>query len=231
MGIVIETLLRDAGLLQGLDEAATSALLGRIAVQTYEPGAFLVTEGEIGDAAFVLLAGSLQVLATRPDGGWAPLSRLEPGALFGEQALLGRAGGRRAATVRAIGPVTVARLGTDEFHEALPDGTRSGGGSCASASSSFKDRLAQQASVFRALPLPGPDDDEAGAWAPSCAPSNEDRPYSMKGRPRRPSTSWSRVGRGFTSTGADRRSSSRGPRRGSASGSGGSCGASHMRPR
>lgn len=168
MGIVIETLLRDAGLLQGLDEAATSALLGRIAVQTYEPGAFLVTEGEIGDAAFVLLAGSLQVLATRPDGGWAPLSRLSPGALFGEQALLGRAGGRRAATVRAIGPVTVARLGTDEFHEALPEGHPLRRRLVRLGEQQLKDRLAQQASVFRALPLPGPDDETGGLGAELC---------------------------------------------------------------
>jgi hypothetical protein len=120
MTIAIETLLRKTGLLEGMDERTADALLGRIAVQTYEPGAFLVTEGEIGDAAFVLLDGSLQVLGSRPDGSWIPLSRLEPGALFGEQALLGRAGGRRAATVRAIGPVTVARIGAREFHEALP---------------------------------------------------------------------------------------------------------------
>src|SRR5262245_6262346 len=99
MAITIEARLRDAGLLAGMDERAADALLGRISVQTYEPGAFLVTEGEIGDAAFVLLEGSLQVLATQPDGSFIALSRLEAGALFGEQALLGRAGGRRAATV------------------------------------------------------------------------------------------------------------------------------------
>lgn len=168
MAIVIETLLRDAGLLQGLSEAATSALMERIAVQTYEPGAFLVTEGEIGDAAFVLLAGSLQVLATAPDGGWVPLARLSPGALFGEQALLGRAGGRRAATVRAIGPVTVARLGAAEFHEALPDDHPLRKRLVRLGEQQLRDRLAMQASVFRGLRLPEGDDATNGLGAELC---------------------------------------------------------------
>jgi nitric-oxide synthase len=165
MAIQIEALLHAAGLLQGLDERAANALLGRIAVQTYEPGAFLVTEGEIGDAAFVLLAGSLQVLGSRPDGSWIPLSRLEPGTLFGEQALLGRAGGRRAATVRAIAEVTVARLGAREFHEALPPDHPLRKRLVRLGKEQLRDRLALQSSVFSALRLPEAGDETAGLGA------------------------------------------------------------------
>ena len=165
MTIAIETLLRKAGLLEGMDERTADDLLGRILVQTYEPGAFLVSEGEIGDAAFVLLAGSLQVLGTRPDGSWIPLSRLEPGALFGEQALLGRAGGRRAATVRAIGPVTVARIGAGDFHAALPIDHPLRKQLLRLGEKQLHDRLAQQSSLFRTLRLPGADDDGEGLGA------------------------------------------------------------------
>ena len=73
------------------DETAL-ALIERVVIQRYEFGAQIVREGEIGDADL--------------SGLWHS---------FGEQALIGRAGGRRAATGRATGPVTVARI-TSLYH-------------------------------------------------------------------------------------------------------------------
>src|SRR5689334_18864150 len=126
-------------------------LLRRIAVQTYEAGAFIVTEGEIGDAAYVLLEGSVQVLGSKPDGEWIPLARLEAGSLFGEQALVGRAGGRRAATVRAIGPVKVGRIGADDFHQVLPANHRVVQELVRLGEAQLRDRLAGESQLFRAL--------------------------------------------------------------------------------
>lgn len=158
MIVEIEALLRRAGLFEGMDERAADAVLSRIAVQTYEPGAFIVTEGELGDAAFVLLAGSLQVVAAQPDANFIVLARLEVGALFGEQALLGRTSGRRTATVIAVGPVTVARIGAAEFHEALPPDHPLRQKLVRLGDEQLRSRLALQSSVFHALPLPEPGD-------------------------------------------------------------------------
>lgn len=158
MAIAIEAMLRRAGLFEGMDERAADAVLSRIAVQTYEPGAFLVTEGEIGDAAFVLLEGSLQVVAAQPDGSFVALARLSPGALFGEQALLGHTRGRRTATVIAIGPVTVARVGAAEFEEALPPEHPLRARLVRLGEEQIRARLALQSSVFRALRLAEPGD-------------------------------------------------------------------------
>lgn len=158
----LEALVQKTGLLAEMPPRSARELIRRISVQTYEPGAFIVTEGEIGDAAFVLLEGSLQVLGSKPDGEWIPLARLEPGALFGEQALLGRAAGRRAATVRAIGPVKVARIGADDFHRALPPNHRLLEKLVNLGEAQLRDRLAKQSLLFRALLAS--EDDKAQAF-------------------------------------------------------------------
>ncbi len=147
----IEGLIRAAGLLDGLGQDATNTLLERIVVQRYESGAQVVREGEIGDAAFVLVEGICQVFGARPGGGVIRLARLEPGALFGEQALLGRAGGRRAATVRATGPVAVARVAAQDFRNALPPDHPRREALVRLGEDQLRDRLVQQSSLFRSL--------------------------------------------------------------------------------
>ena len=159
----LEALVQKTGLLAEMAPRSAKELIGRVAVQAYEAGAFIVTEGEIGDAAYVLLEGSVQVLGSKPDGEWIPLARLEPGALFGEQALLGRAAGRRAATVRAIGPVKVARIGTDDFHRALPEHHRFFKQLVNLGEAQLRERLAQQSLLFRAL-LSSEGDDKGEAF-------------------------------------------------------------------
>jgi nitric-oxide synthase len=158
----LEALVQRTGLLADMAPRSIKELLGRVAVQTYEAGAFIVTEGEIGDAAYVLLEGSVQVLGSKPDGEWVPLARLEPGALFGEQALVGRAAGRRAATVRAIGVVKVARIGADDFHRALPEDHHFFKQLVDLGEAQLRERLAKQSLLFRALLAS--DDDKAEAF-------------------------------------------------------------------
>jgi nitric-oxide synthase len=147
----LQALVQKTGLLAEMAPLSVNQLMGRISVQAYEAGAFIVTEGEIGDAAYVLLEGSVQVLGSKPDGEWIPLARLEPGALFGEQALLGRSAGRRAATVRAIGPVRLARIGAEDFHKALPANHRLLQQLVDLGEAQLRERLANQSMLFRAL--------------------------------------------------------------------------------
>jgi CRP-like cAMP-binding protein len=77
--------------------------------------------------------------------------------------LLGRAAGRRAATVRAIGPVKVARIGTDDFHRALPEHHRFFKQLVNLGEAQLRERLAQQSLLFRAL-LSSEGDDKGEAF-------------------------------------------------------------------
>ncbi len=71
------------------------------------PGQAIVREGDAGDRMYFVASGSVQVLGRSFDGSEIVLARLEPGAYFGEQALLAGGAARRNATVRAL---THARL-------------------------------------------------------------------------------------------------------------------------
>lgn len=101
--------LRRCPLGTGASDGELAALATTLPLRTLDAGAALITAGEAGDAAYVLVEGELEIIA--PDGTF--LDREGPGALVGEQALLphegdGTAPARsRNATVRAT---TACRL-------------------------------------------------------------------------------------------------------------------------
>lgn len=79
----------------------------------YEPGDFIIRQGDVGDQFYVVVSGEVEVFRELPNGQTVPLSRLGQGEYFGETALL--TGKRRDASVRAIGPVNVMCIGREEF--------------------------------------------------------------------------------------------------------------------
>lgn len=81
---------------------------------TVEPGRTLVAEGESGHEAFIVVEGSASVTK---DG--TELAVLNPGAVFGEMALIERA--PRNATVTATTPLRVLVLGQREFSGLLEE--------------------------------------------------------------------------------------------------------------
>lgn len=87
------------------------SLLDRMTVHDYAPGQPIVTEGEEGDAFYIISSGTVEVLKT--SAGGKRLNRLFAGDFFGELALL--TDSPRRATVRAESPVTVFRLSKDDF--------------------------------------------------------------------------------------------------------------------
>ncbi|MDF2663987.1 MAG: ATP-binding cassette protein, partial [Paenibacillus sp.] len=111
---IIRTFLKNNTVLTHVDHAALRSLLDRLEVRTYEPGICLVREGEVGDAFYILKAGSALV-EIGPDA--AKVNRLYPGDFFGELALL--TGEPRKATIRASEPVTAFRLSKTDFDELI----------------------------------------------------------------------------------------------------------------
>ncbi len=103
-----------------IDEALSSPLLrfvppefhadlrARCLVENYAFGDWIVREGDLADAFYLLLSGRARVVKAGADGREVPLNRLVAGDAFGESALI--AGGVRVAGVRASTSVSVVRL-------------------------------------------------------------------------------------------------------------------------
>src|SRR5216684_4077416 len=80
----------------------------------FEPGDFIIRQGDVGDQFYVIVSGQVEVFKEMPDGQKVPLALLRQGEYFGETALL--TGKRRSASVRALGRVDLMCIGRDEFH-------------------------------------------------------------------------------------------------------------------
>src|SRR4051812_23658095 len=66
-------------------------MIAEATVVTFPRGAAIVQQGELGEAFYVLLSGTADVLRVEPDAREIHVAHLPPGAYFGEQALLGAA--------------------------------------------------------------------------------------------------------------------------------------------
>ena len=90
-----------------LDEAGQERLLAVAIPQTHPAGAAIVTQGDAGDAVFVVSEGSLEVVVADQEKR-RTVATLGRGAFFGEiAALLGES---RSATVTAVTPVSLIRF-------------------------------------------------------------------------------------------------------------------------
>jgi CRP-like cAMP-binding protein len=79
--------------------------------ESFDPGQVIVSKGDMGDAMYVMLAGSAEV----DIGG--RFHTLKPGDFFGEMALV--AAKRRTATVKAVDAVEVLRIPGEGFRSFL----------------------------------------------------------------------------------------------------------------
>jgi signal transduction histidine kinase len=108
--------LRRLDLFSGLSEADLDSLAAQIEPVAVDAGKDLIQEGAPGDAAYVVVDGEFQVIK-KSDVQDIVIAVREAGEVFGEMALLDRA--PRTATVRAVKPSHVLRIGGDAFQEML----------------------------------------------------------------------------------------------------------------
>ncbi len=81
-------LLAKVPLFQGLTPAAL-ALVSAVATQeVHEVGTCVFEHGEVGDKLYVILQGRVRISRNVPGMGEEALAVLDPGAIFGEMALL-----------------------------------------------------------------------------------------------------------------------------------------------
>ncbi len=111
--------LRATALFEGLDEPQLARLTEMGEIVDLAPGDVLISEGDVADALFVILAGEFEV--TKRSGTTdVPLARVGPGSLQGEMAAL--EGGRRLATVRAVVEAEALRVPVDVMRQLLDAG-------------------------------------------------------------------------------------------------------------
>ncbi len=110
-------LLRGTHLFSELDDGAFTELVGVCSVHEVKRGAYVMREGDAGEAMHVIVAGAFEVRAERADGGEAVLGEMRRGEYFGEIALLEQT--PRTASVRATMDGTIASLARAELRQLL----------------------------------------------------------------------------------------------------------------
>ncbi len=99
--------IEHVALFRDLPDEAIEELRARVSIRDLSAGEFIVREGDPGNALFILLSG--RAVVEKGEGGRAAkLAELEPGAFFGEFALLSDR--KRHASVRAMEDVKVAEI-------------------------------------------------------------------------------------------------------------------------
>ena len=86
---------------------------------TYKPGQPLVRQGDLGDAAYILVDGVAEVILERGGGDEMVLTELGKNAIVGEIAILCDV--PRTATVRAKTPLTTLRITKEVFFRLVRD--------------------------------------------------------------------------------------------------------------
>jgi sigma-B regulation protein RsbU (phosphoserine phosphatase) len=108
--------IRRGSLLAGVGETAIRELLELSEFENLEPGQVLMRQDEVGETAYLVLAGSLDIIQETPLGQ-VIMSSAGPQAIVGEIAIFSQL--PRTATVRAQGSATVLRLSGSDFRKVI----------------------------------------------------------------------------------------------------------------
>ena len=85
---------------------------------TYQAGDTLFEQGAVGDSAYVIIAGSAEVLMDAP-GGQIAVATIDQHQIVGEIAILCDV--PRTATIRATGDVVALRISKDHFFRLIEE--------------------------------------------------------------------------------------------------------------
>jgi CRP-like cAMP-binding protein len=112
-----EALLRACPLFQSLRPDQLRQIASLSQERKVNSGAFVFREGDAGDAMFVVLSGKVRISKNVENIGEEALAILEPGAFFGEMALIDDS--PRSADARAHTACTLAEVKRQELEELL----------------------------------------------------------------------------------------------------------------
>ena len=106
-------LLEAISIFRELREDEQTELVNHMVLQYQVAGTQIIRQGDLGDACYFLVQGSVQVETEDSTGDRRILAVLRPGHFFGEAALL--AGGQRTASVRAATDCSLLVLPREDF--------------------------------------------------------------------------------------------------------------------
>lgn len=109
----IQNCLATCDLFQGLDEGQLLNLERELEFVKLNAGDVLMRQNEIGDSLFVMLSGRLRAFIERDPNLEVPVGEISPGEIVGEMAII--SDDPRSATVRAVRPSALVRLGRAGF--------------------------------------------------------------------------------------------------------------------
>jgi CRP-like cAMP-binding protein len=105
-------LLRRVPLFADLDAHQVQLIAAQMREESYESGAVIIRQGEVGETFYVIESGQVET-SIQQDGGERVVAQRGPGEYVGEIALLMQV--PRTATVRALTPVHTLSLQRDDF--------------------------------------------------------------------------------------------------------------------
>ncbi|HWP28180.1 MAG TPA: Crp/Fnr family transcriptional regulator [Chloroflexota bacterium] len=111
----LTTVLPRIALFADLTPAQLTALARIVRRQQFSRGAVIIAQGEVGEVAFLILSGSVDIAVCAPDGRQFVLAELGPLEYFGEMALLDDTDRQRSATVVAREKTELVLIRRDDF--------------------------------------------------------------------------------------------------------------------
>ena len=102
-----DVLLR-AGIFQGVEQSAISALRADLLSETFSRGETIIREGEQGDSLYIITSGKVKLSRKAPDGRENLLSILGPSDMFGELSIFDP--GPRTSSAVCVTEVTVQSM-------------------------------------------------------------------------------------------------------------------------
>jgi len=100
-----------------LNESAIQELANQASAFSYSAGDKIIKEGDWGESFYMISEGDVEIIHTAPSGVETTVATLHKGDSFGEMALVESE--PRNATVKALGAVSVCKVGRTAFLQAL----------------------------------------------------------------------------------------------------------------
>ncbi|HEX9872561.1 MAG TPA: universal stress protein [Candidatus Tectomicrobia bacterium] len=113
----VSALLAQAPLFAALSQEDREHLGETARIHTYQPGEFIVREGEMATGCFIIASGQVEVLRGGASAQPTVLARLGAGDFFGEMAVIDDH--PRSASVQALEATECVAIGRGEFLETL----------------------------------------------------------------------------------------------------------------
>jgi CRP/FNR family transcriptional regulator len=106
-------LIHELELFEALSDDEIDALARKVDTVSWDAGTVVFSEGDIGDACYVIYTGRVKVTRRLADGQPIALAQMEHGDIVGELALF--ASERRAGTLQAVEPTTAIAITREDL--------------------------------------------------------------------------------------------------------------------